>query len=46
MKSRLTRLLAVLMLLPAVSGCAAVALGAGGAIVADEVAEDNGGNLF
>ena len=43
--SRATRVLALLMLLPAVSGCAA-AVGAGGAIAADQVAEENGGNLF
>ena len=45
MRTRLTQILAALMLLPAVSGCAA-AVGAGGAIAADEVAEENGGNLF
>ncbi|MGB3690827.1 MAG: hypothetical protein WBA02_16170 [Jannaschia helgolandensis] len=46
MKSRLIRILALTMLLPTVSGCAAAALGAGGAIAADTVAEDQGGNLF
>jgi hypothetical protein len=39
------RVFAVLMILPVVSGCA-LAIGAGAAIVADEVAEENGGNLF
>ncbi|SDY78278.1 hypothetical protein SAMN05444004_103127 [Jannaschia faecimaris] len=42
----LIRLLALALLLPTLSGCAAAALGAAGAIIADEVAEDNGGNLF
>lgn len=28
------------------SGCAAAAIGAGGAIAADQVAENEGGNLF
>lgn len=41
----LTRLLAVLILLSTVSGCA-LAIGAGAAIIADEVVEENGGNLF
>ncbi|CTQ48304.1 hypothetical protein [Jannaschia donghaensis] len=45
MTTRLKTLLAALLLLPVVSGCAA-AVGAGAAIAADEVAEDNGGNLF
>lgn len=45
MTSRLAKILALALLLPTVSGCAA-AIGAGAAIVADEVAEDNGGNLF
>ncbi|SDY78206.1 hypothetical protein SAMN05444004_103125 [Jannaschia faecimaris] len=43
--TRLTRILPLMMLLPAVSGCAA-AIGAGAAIAADEVAEQEGGNLF
>ncbi|MGY9045831.1 hypothetical protein P775_06985 [Puniceibacterium antarcticum] len=46
MTSRLTRIIALMMLLPVVSGCAAAAVGAAGAIVADEVAEDNGNDLF
>lgn len=46
MTSRLKLILTALLILPAVSGCAAAALGAGGAIAADEVVEDNGGNLF
>ncbi|MEM7643006.1 MAG: hypothetical protein AAF366_10805 [Pseudomonadota bacterium] len=39
-------LLAMLLTVPLLSGCAAAALGAGGAILADEVVEDEGGNLF
>ncbi len=39
-------LLAMLMSAPLLSGCAAAALGAGGAIAADQVAENDGGNLF
>ena len=39
-------ILALLMAAPALSGCAAAALGAGGAIAADEIAENDGGNLF
>ncbi len=46
MTRRLTRILALMMLLPAVSGCGAALLGGAGAIAADEVAENNGGNLF
>lgn len=42
---RLPRILALLLLLPTLSGCA-LAIGAGAAIVADEIAEENGGNLF
>ena len=42
---KLTKILALALMLPALSGCAA-AVGAGAAIAADEVAEDNGGNLF
>ena len=45
MTSRLAQILALVLFLPALSGCAA-AIGAGGAIAADEIAEDNGGNLF
>ena len=41
----LPRILTLLLLLPALSGCA-LAIGAGAAIVADEVAEENGGNLL
>ena len=37
---------ALLMSSLALSGCAAALLGAGGAIAADEIAEDDGGNLF
>ena len=43
MKTWLT--IAALATLPLVQGCAA-AVGAGGAIAADQVAEENGGNLF
>ncbi|WGH79856.1 hypothetical protein [Jannaschia ovalis] len=39
-------LLALLAFAPLASGCAAVAIGAGGAIVADTIAEEEGGNLF
>lgn len=46
MTSRLTRIIALMMFLPAISGCGAAVLGAAGAIAADEVAEDNGDNLF
>ena len=46
MTTRLKTILTVLLLAPVVSGCAAAALGAGGAVAADRVAEDNGGNLF
>ena len=38
--------IAALATLPLVQGCAAAALGAGGAIAADQVAENDGGNLF
>ncbi|MFO6464562.1 hypothetical protein [uncultured Jannaschia sp.] len=46
MSLRLTKILALTLILPVLSGCAAVAVGAAGAIVADEVAENEGGNLF
>jgi len=36
----------LLVVAMAISGCVPVALGAGGAVAADTVAEDNGGNLF
>ena len=39
-------ILALLLATPALSGCAAAALGAGGAIAADQAAENDGGNLF
>lgn len=39
-------LIALLLAAPVLSGCAAAALGAGGAIAADEIAENDGGNLF
>lgn len=44
--SKLT--LATLLMLSALAttGCVPVAIGAGGAIVADTIAEDNGGDLF
>lgn len=45
MTARFKLILAALLLLPTVSGCA-VAIGAGAAIAADEIAEENGGNLF
>lgn len=46
MNRKILTFLALLLAAPALSGCAAAALGAGGAIVADELAEDDGGNLF
>lgn len=39
-------ILAVLLGAFAVSGCVPVAIGAGGAIAADTIAEDRGGDLF
>ncbi|WP_308915958.1 hypothetical protein [Jannaschia sp. LMIT008] len=44
--TRFLKIAALLALPFAVSGCAAAALGAGGAIAADELAENEGGNLF
>ncbi|MEM8824464.1 MAG: hypothetical protein AAGF30_12700 [Pseudomonadota bacterium] len=38
-------LVALLMAVPVLSGCA-LAVGAGAAVVADQVAEENGRNLF
>lgn len=46
MTSKVLMMLALLVAAPALSGCAAAALGAGGAIVADQAAENEGGNLF
>lgn len=46
MNRKILTLLALLFAAPALSGCAAAALGAGGAIVADQAAENDGGNLF
>ena len=37
---------ALLFSVLATSGCVPVVVGAGGAIVADTIAEDNGGDLF
>lgn len=39
-------ILSILASVPALSGCVPVAVGAGGAVAADTIAEDNGGNLF
>lgn len=39
-------IIALLLAAPALSGCAAAALGAGGAIAADQAVEEEGGNLF
>ncbi len=46
MTSRLAKILALTLMLPTLSGCAAAALGAGGAIAADRAVENEGGNLF
>ncbi len=46
MKSRLTCVFALMIFLPALSGCAPLAVGAAGAVVADEAVENEGGNLF
>ena len=45
----MTRLLlafALVLTVVSTSGCVPVAIGAGGAIAADTIAEDNGGDLF
>ncbi|CTQ31544.1 hypothetical protein [Jannaschia rubra] len=46
MTRKIWMILALMLAAPTLSGCAAAALGAGGAIAADEVAENEGGNLF
>ena len=46
MKSRLTCIFALVIFLPAISGCAPLAVGAAGAVVADQAVENDGGNLF
>lgn len=45
MTTKTLTLMAMLMAVPLLSGCAA-AIGAGAAIAADQVAEEEGGNLF
>ncbi|MEM8850239.1 MAG: hypothetical protein AAGE03_09410 [Pseudomonadota bacterium] len=45
MTRKILMILALLMTAPALSGCA-LAVGAGAAVVADEIAEENGRNLF
>ena len=46
MRAKTVTIIALLLAAPLLSGCAAAALGAGGAIAADQVAENDGGNLF
>ncbi len=46
MKTKLSMIAALMIGAFALSGCVPLAVGAGGAVVADTVAEDNGGNLF
>ncbi len=46
MQSRYIKIAVLLLGGLTLSGCAAAALGAGGAIVADQAAENDGGNLF
>lgn len=46
MKAKLIMIAAMLVSTAALSGCVPAAIGAGGAIAADSVAEDQGGNLF
>lgn len=46
MQSRYLKIAVLLLGGFALSGCAAAALGAGGAIAADQAAENDGGNLF
>ena len=44
--NRVILILSLLAVYAAVSGCVPVAIGAGGAVAADAIAEDRGGNLF
>ncbi len=46
MRARLAFIVAVLGGFMALSGCVPVAIGAGGAIAADTIAEDRGSDLF
>lgn len=46
MPSRYLKIVVLLLGGLTLSGCAAAALGAGGAIAADQVAENDGDNLF
>lgn len=46
MTAKTLTILALILAAPALSGCAAAALGAGGAVAADKAAENSGGNLF
>lgn len=46
MKPRILMVLTLLLAAPVLSGCTAAALGAGGVIAADKVAENEGSNLF
>ncbi len=45
-RTKSVTVLALLLGAMSLSGCAAAALGAGGAIVADQAVENEGGNLF
>ena len=44
--ARLALITALLLSSSVLSGCVPLAIGAGGAVAADTIAEDNGNNLF
>ena len=46
MAKKITIMAGLLAMATAMSGCVPLALGAGGAVAADEVAENRGDNLF
>ena len=46
MRAKLFLIVALTLAVPALSGCVPVAIGAGGAIAADTIAEDRGHDLF
>ena len=46
MRAKLLLIIGLSLAVPAISGCVPVAIGAGGAIAADTIAEDRGRDLF
>ena len=46
MRAKTFMIIGLILTIPALSGCVPVAIGAGGAIAADTIAEDRGRDLF